>query len=183
MLHIKLLSVFALTLPVFAQAPTSAPDFMGACSNLVCEIKNDWNRNQTMVTTVALAMPEDKYAFKPTTAQESFGERVLHVASVHVQLLKTLGAKTPVPELNFKATQKSEILDVLQRSGDYGIAVLQEFNEAQLAERVPTLPFMGGSASRQRLLYFLMMHAQDTYGQLAVYLRLNGVTPPLSRTP
>ena len=69
------------------------------------------------------------------------------------------------------------------QGGDYGNAVMKEFSEAQLAERVPSLPFMGGSASRQRILNFLMMHAMDTYGQLAVYLRLCGVTPPLSRQP
>ena len=43
--------------------------------------------------------------------------------------------------------------------------------------------FMGPKMSRQRALYFLMAHTQDTYGQLAVYLRLNGITPPLSRQP
>jgi hypothetical protein len=28
-----------------------------------------------------------------------------------------------------------------------------------------------------------MGHSQDIYGQLAVYLRLNGVTPPASNRP
>jgi uncharacterized damage-inducible protein DinB len=42
---------------------------------------------------------------------------------------------------------------------------------------------MGPKSSRQRIVYFLMMHNQDTYGQLVVYLRLNGITPPLSRQP
>ena len=43
--------------------------------------------------------------------------------------------------------------------------------------------FMGPMSTRQRILYFLMMHNQDTYGQLVVYLRLNGITPPASRQP
>jgi hypothetical protein len=43
--------------------------------------------------------------------------------------------------------------------------------------------FMGPQLSRQRVLYFLMTHSQDTYGQLVVYARLNGVTPPASRQP
>jgi hypothetical protein len=38
-------------------------------------------------------------------------------------------------------------------------------------------------ATRQRILYFLMTHSQDTYGQLVVYVRLNGITPPASRQP
>ena len=182
MLHkICLPLAFALAMPVLAQTPV--PSFMGSCSNLVCDLRNDWDRNNVMVASVATAMPEEMYGFKPTPAQETFGQRVLHVASIHVQLLQSLGAKTKAPDLNFKATSKAEILSVLQGAGDYGNAVMKEFSEAQLAERAPSLPFMGGSASRQRILNFLMMHAMDTYGQLAVYLRLCGVTPPLSRQP
>jgi hypothetical protein len=43
--------------------------------------------------------------------------------------------------------------------------------------------FLGPKVSRQRVLYFLMTHSQDTYGQLVVYARLNGVIPPASRQP
>jgi hypothetical protein len=42
---------------------------------------------------------------------------------------------------------------------------------------------MGPMASRQQIAYFLTAHSQDTYGQLVVYLRLNGITPPFSRQP
>jgi hypothetical protein len=40
---------------------------------------------------------------------------------------------------------------------------------------------MGPSASRIRMLYQSMQHTQDTYGQMVVYLRLNGIVPPASR--
>jgi hypothetical protein len=33
------------------------------------------------------------------------------------------------------------------------------------------------------VIYFLLGHAWDIYGQMAVYLRLNGVTPPRSERP
>ena len=42
---------------------------------------------------------------------------------------------------------------------------------------------MGPKVSRQRVLYFLMTHSQDAYGQLVVYARLNAITPPASRQP
>jgi hypothetical protein len=58
--------------------------------------------------------------------------------------------------------------------------VIKEFNDAQLAERVKSLPFMGPTVSRLRLAYFSISHGQDIYGQMAVYLRLNGVIPPAS---
>ena len=65
----------------------------------------------------------------------------------------------------------------------YGAAVLKEFNDQQLSERVMSLPFMGPTVSRLRVTYFSIAHSQDIYGQLAVYLRLKGVTPPRSNRP
>ena len=74
---------------------------------------------------------------------------------------------------------------LLQRA--YGVAVIKELGEEGLRSRIdspgPMQWFMGPKVSRQRVLYFLMTHSQDTYGQLVVYARLNGVTPPASRQP
>src|SRR5688500_19444517 len=68
----------------------------------------------------------------------------------------------------------------LQKSQDYGTAVIKEFNDAQLSERVKSLRFMGPTVSRLRLAYFSISHGQAIYGQMAVYLRLNRVMPPAS---
>jgi hypothetical protein len=40
---------------------------------------------------------------------------------------------------------------------------------------------MGPSASRLRAIYWAMQHNMDMYGQMVVYLRLNGIVPPASR--
>ena len=40
---------------------------------------------------------------------------------------------------------------------------------------------MRGSRSRVRLVYFVIGHAWDICGQMAVDLRLNGIVPPASR--
>ena len=47
-------------------------------------------------------------------------------------------------------------------------------------ERIASMPFLGPTASRLKVIYFSMQHTQDIYGQLVVYLRLNGITPPAS---
>lgn len=169
--------------PSPAPAGRNMPSFMGPCSNLSCEIQNDWERNNALATLTAGAMPEDKYGFKPVPEEQSFGERVLHIAQVNVMLLQGLGAKTPAPAIDPKATSKAAAMAALQKAGDYGTAVIKEFSEQQLMERVASPFFMGPMSTRQRILYFLMMHSQDTYGQLVVYLRLNGITPPASRQP
>jgi hypothetical protein len=185
--------VFAILLSTLLSAQTPAakppqqPAFMGPCANLVCEVENDWSRNNVMIYGLAGAMPEDKFNYKPTPAQQSFGERVLHAAQVNLMLLQALGAKTPAPTIDSNATSKAASMAALQRVGEYGSAVIKEFGEQGLVARIdspgPMGFFMGPTLSRQRVLYFLMMHSQDTYGQLVVYARLNGITPPASRQP
>jgi hypothetical protein len=44
------------------------------------------------------------------------------------------------------------------------------------------VPFLGPS-SRARVYTFLIGHTWDLYGQLAVYLRLQGHVPPASQRP
>lgn len=150
-----------------------------ACTDLACDVQADWARSTRLLTTTAEAMPEDKWTFKATPAQRSFGEQVMHIVQIDQKLLAGLGAKTPPPQINLKATSKAEVMQALQQSLEWGAAVIKEFNDQQLVERVPGM-FLGASASRVRLINFSMAHSQDVYGQLVVYLRLNGVTPPAS---
>ena len=151
-----------------------------SCTTLACDVQGDWERTKTLLIGLLNAMPDDKWNFKPTPAQQTFAERALHVADIDIKLLSTLGGKTPPPAINAKATTKAEVVAALQVSFDYGAAVLKEFNDPQLTERIASMPFLGPSTSRLKVIYFSMEHTNDIYGQLVVYLRLNGITPPAS---
>jgi len=154
-----------------------------ACMTVACDLQADWAGNTNGLIGIANAMPEDEYGFKPTPAQESFAERLMHVVNIDLKLLSTLGGKTPVPMINPKASSKADVMAAMKQWDAYGAAVLKEFNDQQLSERVTSMPFMGPTTSRTRVAYFAISHAQDIYGQLAVYLRLKGVTPPRSNRP
>jgi len=153
----------------------------GAPATLAGDVRADWTDLQQTIVNAADAMPADKFAFKSTPAQRSFGEHVMHIVEVNGMLYAALGARAQAPAINMKATTKPEILTALRQSFDYGAALLREFDDAQLTARVMPPPFMGPSASRVRIIYFIMQHTQDTYGQMVVYLRLNGIVPPASR--
>jgi len=173
---------------VFSAAATAQAQGRGrgaapACTTVQCDVLGDWGRGYALLIGEAEAMPEDKYGFKPTPPQESFGQRLMHVAGIDVKLLSTLGGKTPAPMVNVQAASKADIVAALRQVNDYGAAVIKEFNDQQLAERVASLPFMGPTASRLRVINFSMSHSQDIYGQLVVYLRLSGITPPASNRP
>jgi uncharacterized damage-inducible protein DinB len=152
-----------------------------AITTLAGDIQADWARTRGLITGIVDAMPDDKFGFKPTAAQQTFAERVLHVATTDVFVLQALGGKTPAPMINAKAATKAELLAALKQTFDYGDALIKEFNDQQWVERIMPPPFMGPSASRLRIIYFDMQHSEDMYGQFVVYVRLNGVTPPASR--
>ena len=154
-----------------------------ACTTVACDLQADWAGNTDGLIGIANAMPEAEYGSKPTPAQQTFAERVMHVVTIDVKLLSTLGGKTPAPAINAKATSKADVAAALKEWSAYGAAVLKEFNDQQLSERVTSMPFLGPTASRLRVAYFAIAHGQDIYGQLAVYLRVKGVTPPRSNRP
>lgn len=152
-----------------------------AVATLAGDLQADLERTRELVVNLVEAMPEDKFGFKPTPEQQTFGERAMHIVQVDSFLFNTLGAKTPAPTIDMKATSKADILTALRQSYDWQMQVLEEFTDAQLVARVTPPAFLGSSASRARIFYYDYGHTQDTYGQLVVYLRLNGITPPASR--
>jgi len=156
----------------------AVPHLAFAQATIHGDLTKDWAGQKTLLVTLANAMPEDKYGFKPTPAQRTFGEHVLHIAQINVMLTKALGGKTPEPAINMKATSKAEIVKAMSGAFDYGAAVIAEFNNTSIQETIQA-PFMGAS-TRARIMFFLNGHTQDTYGQMVVYLRLNGLTPPAS---
>src|SRR5688572_659655 len=132
-----------------AQGRGPAP---AACTSIACDVTSDWARTARQITTIADAMPEDKWGFKATPAQRSYGEQVMHIVTTDLTFIGALGGKTPAPMINTKATSKAEVMAALKQSFAYGEAVLKEFSDAQLSERVPGM-FMGPTASRLRLIY------------------------------
>ncbi len=179
--------VSAIAATAHAQAPQGRGGGRGPAApapvitTLGGDIQSDWARTRSLITLIVEAMPDDKFSFKPTPAQQTFAERVLHVATTDLFILQALGGKTPAPMINQKAATKAELLAALKQTFDYGDAVIKEFGDQQWIERVAPPPFMGPSASRLRIVYFDMQHSEDMYGQFVVYVRLNGVTPPASR--
>jgi uncharacterized damage-inducible protein DinB len=150
-------------------------------TTLAGDLQSDLERTRELILNLVEAMPEDKFGFKPTPEQQSFGERAMHIVQVDGFLFNALGAKTPAPAINQKATTKADILTALRQSYEWQAAVLEEFNDQQLVERITPPAFLGTSASRVKVFYYDLQHTQDTYGQLVVYMRLSGITPPASR--
>lgn len=162
----------SLSAPSRAQAQTVS---------LQAEVLKDWVALKDTVHKIAAEMPPDKYTFKPTDGQQTFGERVVHVATANVYFLGLLGGNAAKPTIDPKVTTKDAALKALDDSFDYGAAILKEQTDQTLVQPVAAPPKFLGPSTRARIMTFVTGHTQDIYGQLAVYLRLNGKVPPASQ--
>jgi hypothetical protein len=151
-------------------------------ASLKAELLKDWLDLKATMHGLAEAMPEDKYAFKTTPPQRDFGQQVAHIAGANVMNLGFLGAKRPAPVVSRNPASKTQAIRDMDASFEYGAAAINEFNDQTLMEVVQTNGFLGPSL-RARVIWFLLGHTWDIYGQMVVYLRLNGGVPPASQRP
>ena len=149
--------------------------------SLQAELLKDWTGLKDTMHKIAAEMPADKYSFKPTPEQQTFGERTVHIATTNVYFLSLLGGTATKPTIDPKATSKDAALKALDDSFDYGTAILKQQTDQTLMQAVASAPKFMGPSSRARLIAFLAGHTWDIYGQMAVYLRLNGRVPPASQ--
>jgi uncharacterized damage-inducible protein DinB len=143
----------------------------------------DWSRLKDTMLKIAAAMPEDKFGYRATPAERTWGEQILHVAEANVVQMGRLGSKVAPPAYDMKETSPAAIKKTLEASFDFGIAALREqTDQGMLAQAESTRfdRFMGAS-TKARVVYYVIGHTWDIYGQMVVYLRLNGIVPPASQ--
>lgn len=135
------------------------------------------------------AMPEDKYSFVPTAGEfksvRTFAEQVRHVAAVNYMIgAAILEEKSPVDlggesgPTNLKS--KADIMKFLKDSFAYAHKAANSVTEKNQVGTVKS-PFGEGTVTRLGLSTLIVGHCFDHYGQMVVYLRMNGIIPPASR--
>src|SRR5690242_18452387 len=139
------------------------------------------------VVDAAEAMPEDKYNFSPETLKiagsdykgvRTFAEQLKHIAASNYLIWSGItGDKAPDTANGGKGPDamkaKADIVKFLKDSFAYGHKVVATLTPANCVERV-------GKNKRTKLFLatFAPAHAFDHYGQMAEYLRMNGIIPP-----
>jgi uncharacterized damage-inducible protein DinB len=174
----RLVCLAAMIAATLLAAPAAAAQLSGVNNELL----RDWIEMKRTLIALAEAMPEERFSYKPTPEQRDFGQQVLHVATANVINLNFLRGKAAAPAIDRTATAKAAAIKAMADSFDYGEALLREQTDQSMFETVQTNQFLGPS-SRARVVYFLLGHSWDIYGQMVVYLRLNGRVPPASQRP
>ena len=145
-------------------------------------VLDSWNEIGRKLTELAEDFPEDKYDFKPTPAQRSFAEQLLHAAgSCYYFTNPAMGQKPPAAEDPKREQYKSkaDIVAFVKKSFADGAAAIQSKDEKGMMTEFVYFPHQ--KARVVDIAYGIIEHSGEHYGQLVVYYRLAGLVPPESR--
>lgn len=125
-------------------------------------------------------MPADKYSFKPTPAQETFGHMQLHIVQSNNSLCSAIGGPAPAAEdKDLKDTDgKDKIVAAMRRSFDLCAKALADLKDANLQDKATVF---GKDATKGVALLYMASGWGDHYASQAMYLRLNGLLPPTAK--
>jgi hypothetical protein len=115
-------------------------------------------------------MPADKFSFKLTDGQMSFGEWIIHSANSNYGSCSTIrGQERPVPGAKLNALkEKGEVAQALKDSFTYCAEAIQGLDDAKAL------------ASQQvaNAVLQTIVHNNEIYGNIVGYLRVSGIVPP-----
>ena len=135
---------------------------------------------QKNIIAAAEAMPADKYNYKPTADQMTFGHLMTHIIeSNYLFCGKVTAVPAPKVEEAKESDGKDKLVTAVKASFDFCTDALAKADDAKLGET--TDAFGGQQVTRARLALALSGSWADHYGMEAMYLRLNGITPPSAK--
>jgi uncharacterized damage-inducible protein DinB len=138
-------------------------------------------RQQRNLVAAVQEMPSDKFAYKPTEQQMTFGHLVLHIVESNNYLCSKIGdlpevkAAVPLKE----SDGKEKLVAALKASFEFCATALNKVDDSKLADEVEM--FGGRKGSRAFALIALTNDWADHYSSAAMYLRLNGMLPPTAQ--
>jgi hypothetical protein len=126
------------------------------------------------------AMPADKFNYKPTPDQMTFGHLVAHMIEANnVLCSKASAVPAPKAEEAKETDNKDKLVGVLKASFDFCSEALSKMDDSKMGETTEVFP--GRQASRAWASMVLASSWADHYAEAAMYLRLNGVLPPTAK--
>ena len=133
------------------------------------------------------SIPADKFAYKPTPAQQSIGFIAQHLANDNYFFCNNFGAtkftrpdKDATTPDSVKATwPKDTLVAKLKESFTFCEQAFAQLDDAKLADQI-TITFGNNSrtVTRAGMVLGHVVDMTDHYSQLANYMRLNGILPP-----
>ena len=162
-----------------AVVATAVPSLLSAQApgpSLSKELAASFQRAATEILDIAEVMPAEKYGYKPTPEISSFGDQLVHVAGLTQRFIdRAKGTKTEAG--HHGAMPKPEVIALLKKTFRDAQEMITPLTDAQLFEPM-TFPFGDRTVTRATFWQGPLYQIRNHYGQLVVYLRMNGIVPP-----
>jgi hypothetical protein len=178
-----------------AQQPTAAE--MSKKETVASALLRGIQFQEYELRSAARAMPEEKYSYRPAEGKfknekpefgpaevRTFAEQVKHVACSNFGFAAEFDGQKPPGGCDkggpSAARTKKELLIYLRDS----FAAIRKSVGAITAQNMyePIEGPYAGPNTRLGLATVVIWHCADHYGQMTLYLRLNNIVPPASRT-
>ena len=168
------LVAICLVAPMFAHAQDST------ANPLTSTLRKQFDDYAKNLVATAETMPEEKYSFKPTPENMTFGKTIGHIADVNNAVCSKLFTAPATPFAKSSETDsKEKLVAGLKASMDYCGQQFSKITDANLAEMVP---FFGGrQITRLGAALAVIIDFADHYAGLSMHLRMNGLLPPTAQ--
>jgi uncharacterized damage-inducible protein DinB len=171
-----------LAAPAHAQAPARA--------GVLGELLQDVQSVEEKLISLAEAIPEAQYDWRPGVGVRSVGEVVMHVAADNWFLTTPVGVAAPaatgikagdypsVQAYERRSANKQQAITELRNSFAHLRKAMADTPDARLDQKID---LFGTSTTVRGLWILTTTHMHEHLGQLIAYARSNGVVPPWSR--
>jgi hypothetical protein len=176
-------ATIALALMLAAEAaPMQQPTFTPSANPVVDAARARLAREPKHLIAAAELMPADKYSYRPTPAQMTFGDLIAHIVHTNMFLCAAMsGTPAPMSPAEIKkiagADGKDALVAAMKQSFDYCTEGLAKLQDSALAEEASVVGQKTGM-SRGAALVTILVDWADHYSTAASYLRLNDMLPP-----
>jgi hypothetical protein len=138
-------------------------------------VKQNYTGIKNNLLKGAEKMPEADYTFKPGPESRTYGAVVTHIAAVQGALCAS--AKGEDKKFDDSKTSKADAVALLKAAFDYCDPIYDALTDANGLEMAK---MFGRDNAKFNILNFGVIHDNEMYGTMAVYLRAKGVVPPSS---
>lgn len=160
-----------------------------AQQSLTPAVERLFNKIERDILTTAEAMPENKFNFSPEKLNiphsdykgvRTFAGQILHLATDNILMWSAITGdpvRADIEDVNGPRTLKTkkEIIDYLKSSFAIGRKAIATLNSQNAMDEIE---YLWRKLPRLDLVFYALTHANEHYGQMAVYLRMCGIKPP-----
>ena len=161
-------------------APMLAHAQDAAANPLTATVRKQFDDYAKNLIATAEIMPEEKYSFKQSPENMTFGKTIGHIADVNNAVCSKLFTPPATPFAKSSDTDsKAKLVAGLKASVDYCGEQFSKMTDANLSEMVP---FFGGKQiTRLGAALAVVIDFADHYAGLSMHLRINGLLPPTAQ--